>query len=158
MAPVVVFAISGILVILLPMTKAVGEKRGKPLLIFDMISRGDIYVRNHYHKSLNLYSEWKDRVELLFKKQLKLHSKNTFNKSVNLLKKKHGEYMSNMRDSKLLKKPDGLSEFFKNMSDIERGNGEINDTYLDIPEETIEVVQEEKPLKKTSKRRKKKVE
>ena len=36
-----------------------------------------------------------------------------------------------MRDSKLLKKSDGISEFFKNMSNIEKGNGEIHDNYDD---------------------------
>ena len=31
-----------------------------------------------------------------------------------------------MRDSRLIKRSDGISEFFKNMSEIEKGNGEIH--------------------------------
>jgi len=45
------------------------------------------------------------------------------------LKERREQYVNIMRDSRLLKKSDGISEFFKNMSDVEKGNGEIHDTF-----------------------------
>ncbi|MDZ4205676.1 MAG: hypothetical protein U1C12_00450, partial [Patescibacteria group bacterium] len=66
-----------------------------------------------------------------FKKQIPIHSRNSLNKLLTFLKKKKEQYVVSMRDSRLLKKSDGISEFFKNMSDIEKGNGEIHDVYED---------------------------
>ena len=56
-----------------------------------------------------------------------MHSKSFLNKLSAFLEKKREEYMNNMRNSRLLKKDEGISEFFKNLSQIEKGNGEIHD-------------------------------
>ena len=58
-----------------------------------------------------------------------MHSRNSLNKTISFLKEKKDRYTDNMRDSRLLKKSDGISEFFKNMSGIEKGNGVIHDVY-----------------------------
>ena len=68
-----------------------------------------------------------------------MHSKNSSNKLLSYLAEKKEKYINNMRDSRLLKKSDGISEFFKNMSSIEKGNGEIHDTYEDGSQEEKEV-------------------
>ncbi|PIP61822.1 hypothetical protein COW99_01980, partial [Candidatus Roizmanbacteria bacterium CG22_combo_CG10-13_8_21_14_all_38_20] len=53
-----------------------------------------------------------------------------------------------MRDAKLLKKSDGISEFFKNISDIEKGQGEINEAFIidRATEPTIESIEDTAPL------------
>jgi len=80
---------------------------------------------------VHLYFEGKERSSFLIKRQIPLHSKNFSNKLTVYLREKRIRYFNNMRDSRLLKKSDGISEFFKNMSNLEKGNGEINDVYYD---------------------------
>ncbi|MBI2065794.1 MAG: hypothetical protein HYT68_01865 [Candidatus Zambryskibacteria bacterium] len=131
MTPVITFIISGIAIVVLVGAKKMEEKRNKPLFVFNIISKGDKHVRELYHKMVNMYSEGKEKILFFFKKQVPIQSKNLLNKSVSFLKEKRAQYINNMRGSKLLKKSDGISEFFKNMSNIEKGNGEINDVYED---------------------------
>ena len=76
-------------------------------------------------------SETKEKIHLIINKKIKLHSKNTFNKLVAYLGEKREQYETNMRNSRLLKKSDGISEFFKSMSEVEKGNGTIEETFED---------------------------
>lgn len=125
------FTISGFAITSLLVAKKWGEKRRKPFLILYIISKGDIRIRGLYHQAVHLYSEGKERVLFFFKKQISIHFRNSLNKLLTFLRTKREQYLVTMRDSKLLKKSDGISEFFKNMSNIEKGNGEINDVYED---------------------------
>lgn len=131
MTSIAIFILSGTIIVLLPVAKRLEEKRKKPFFVLDAISRGDIHIRELYHKTIRLYSEWKEKVLFFLKKQMPMHSRNFLNKLLFFLKEKKGQYINNMRDSRLLKKPDGISEFFKSISDVEKGNGEINDVYKD---------------------------
>jgi hypothetical protein len=107
-------------------------KRKRPLLILSMISRGDRLVRDIYHKLASFYSEGKEKLIFFVNKQLPLRTKNIFYKLLNFIKEKFEDTFGNIRNSRLLKKSDGISEFYKNISEIEKGNGEINDTLEDI--------------------------
>ncbi|OHA88933.1 MAG: hypothetical protein A3B03_01080 [Candidatus Zambryskibacteria bacterium RIFCSPLOWO2_01_FULL_42_41] len=128
---VIIFNISGLAMILLLIAKKVEEKRRKPFFISNVISKGDTHIRGLYLRMVHFYSEGKEKTLLLLKRRIPLHSRNSLNKLFSFLREKRERYINEMRDSRLLKKPDGISEFFKNMSDIEKGNGEINDVYED---------------------------
>lgn len=131
MTSIAIFAISGTALVTLLVAKWLEKKRNKQLFIFRWIARGDERIRDLHHKCLRLYSEGKERVFFFATKQLKLHSKNTFNKLVTFLKEKRTQYENNMRNSRLIKKQDGISEFFKNMSDIKKDNGTIEEPFED---------------------------
>lgn len=124
-----IFAISGLSVLTLLAAKSIERRRKKPLFILSAISRGDMRIRELYHRVVRTYSEGKERMLFLLTKQFPMHSKNLLNKSAIFVKEKRAEYMDRMRDSRLLKKPEGISEFFKNMSEVEKGGGEINDVF-----------------------------
>lgn len=126
-----IFAVSGLSIALLIVAKSMEERRKKPLFISNAISKGDIHIRKLYHTAVNLYSEGREKIFFFFKKQIPMHSRNSLNKTITFLKEKKDKYTDNMRDSRLLKKSDGISEFFKNMSDVEKGNGVIHDVYED---------------------------
>ena len=131
MESIFIFAISGTAIATLIAAKSLEVKIRRPLFIFRWIMKSDKLIRDWHHKTLEFYSGGKEKVSFFFTRQIKIHSKNTFNKLVAFLKEKREQYENNMRNSKLLKKPDGISEFFKNMSDIEKGNGSIDETFED---------------------------
>ena len=140
MGSIALFAISGTALVTLLVAKKFDEKRTKPLFIFRWICRGDERIRDYHHKALRLYSEGKERVSFIATKQFKLHSKNTLNKLVTYLKEKREQYENNIRDSRLLKKSDGISEFFRSISDVEKGNGAIDETLEDGSQNLTEKV------------------
>ncbi len=128
MAPIIIFNISGLAILILIVAKKIEEKRKKPIFISNLISRGDIHIRRLYHVVVHLYSEGKEKVLFFLKKQIRMHSKNSLNKTISFLEERRGRYINNMRDSRLLRrKTDGISEFFKNISNVEKGNGVIHD-------------------------------
>ena len=131
MGSIAIFAISGTAIITLLVAKKFEEGREGRLFIFSWITKGDEHIRDWHHKVLRWYSEGKEKVLFIFKRQVPIHSRNTFNKLVTYLKEKRDQYENNMRNSRLLKKPAGISEFFKSMSDIEKGNGAIDETLED---------------------------
>ncbi|MDO8565376.1 MAG: hypothetical protein Q7R67_02035 [bacterium] len=143
------FIISGTALVTLTLAKRREERRKTGVFLLKAISRGDERARALHHQAVRLYSEGKERADFLIKKQLPMRSRHTFNKLVTLLQEQSERYAGRMRDSKLLKKSDGISEFFKNMSEVEKGAGEINEAY----EETILATAEPiKPTKKISKK------
>jgi len=125
----VIFVLSGLAIAFLIIAKRLERKSGEQLIVFELISRGDRRVRDLAHAATRRYSEFKERAEFFIKKQLPLHSKSLLNKSHTLAGEKTDEFLAYIRNSKLLKKPDGLSEFFKNLDDFEKGNGEISDDF-----------------------------
>jgi len=122
------FAFSGLSIILLLVAKRLEEKRKRIFFISNAISKGDTRIRGLYLKVVRLYSEGKERISFFYKKQIPIHSRNSLNKLLIFIRKRREQYAVSMRDAKLLKKSDGISEFFKNMSEIEKGNGEIHDS------------------------------
>ena len=140
MTTIAIFTFSGLAILTLTVAKKLEEKRKKQFFILKAISKGDIHIRELYHKAVHFYSEGKEQVSFFFKRQIPIHSRNFLNKSISFLKEKRGQYIGNMRNSRLLKKSDGISEFFKNMSNVEKGNGEINDVFEDSSQNTEEKV------------------
>ncbi|KKT95754.1 MAG: hypothetical protein UW97_C0022G0005 [Parcubacteria group bacterium GW2011_GWA2_45_15] len=122
------FAFSGLSIILLLVAKRLEEKRKRIFFISNAISKGDTRIRGLYLKVVRLYSEGKERISFFYKKQIPIHSRNSLNKLLIFIRKRREQYAVSMRDAKLLKKSDGISEFFKNMSELEKGNGEIHDS------------------------------
>lgn len=120
------FFISGLAIILLLV---------RPFFISNAISKSDKRARELYHQTVHFYSVGRERALFLLKNRVPMHSRNSRNKLLSFIREKRKQYIINMRDSRLLKKPDGISEFFKNMSNIEKGNGEIHDVLEDSSQE-----------------------
>lgn len=140
MITVTIFAISGLAIPILIIAKRLEQKRKKTFLIFNFISKSNIHIRKLFHRMVHYYSEGKERLLFFFKKRIPMHFKNSSNKLVTFLLEKKVKYITNMRDSRLLKKSDGISEFFKNMSSIEKGNGEIHDVYEESSQDMDEKI------------------
>lgn len=136
---ITVFLVSGVALILLVGAKYLEERRQKPFLILNLISKGNLHVRDLSHKATHDYAEFREWAEFFAKKQLPLHSKNLLNKSQTLVQEKSAKYLELIRDSKLLKKPDGISEFFKTISSVEKGGGEIDGYSQAFQDEESEV-------------------
>ena len=146
MALTIIFAVSGLAIVVLLVAKKWGERRRRPIFLMRAISKGDIRAREFSHGVVHIYSQGKERLSLLFKKRVPMYSKNSLNKSISFIKNKRDRYIERLRDSRLLKKSDGISEFFKNMSDIEKGNGEIHDIYEDDSQKKENSQEEQKGL------------
>ena len=120
-----VFYVSGGVVLLLLLAKIWESKRRKSFLMLRIISSGDEKFKNLSHDATLAYSVLKEKGEFFINKQLPLHTKNILNKSETFIKEKGEKYLGNIRNSKLLRpKNEGISEFFKNMSEMEKENSE----------------------------------
>lgn len=134
--------------------------------------RGDERVKHARHKALHLYSKIKEKGYLFITKQLPMQTKIALNKLSAKIEERAEDYFGNIRDIKSFNKNDGISEFFEKMSEVEKGNGEINDIYeeawnenkpieeIKTLEEVVRVSEEEpavieKPKKKRAPRKKK---
>ncbi len=128
------FLISGVIVGILLTLKVIEIRTGKSVMILDLISKGDHRLRELSHVSAHKYSELKEDTHFFVTKQLPFRTKNWINKMQIILKDRTEDHIGNIRNSRFLKKKDGISEFLKNVSETEKG-GEINDT-LEVPENT----------------------
>jgi len=148
MVLVTIFTISGVSILTLTTAKRVELKRGKTPGILNLVAKGDTYLRNLNHRIFEYYFGGKDGLDFFFTKWIPVQTKLSFNKALNRLRGQLDEYIHDMRDAKLLKKSDGISEFFKNISDIEKGQGEINEAFIidRATEPTIESVEDTAPL------------
>ena len=131
----VLFAVSGVAIITITAAKRMGERKKTTVLILRLISLGDERLRGLHHEALRHYSSGKDKFGFWFKKQLPLKLKSFLNRFLTYAREKSVEYLGDMRGSRLLKRSDGISEFFKNISEIEKGGGEINDTLETITDD-----------------------
>ena len=116
--------------VFLVVAKYQGERRRQQLFILEIISNGDMSVRDLSHRAAHSYSEFKNWAEFFLKKQLPMQTKSWFNKSQAFIRSKSDTYLEMIRDSRLLKKSDGISEFFQNTSTTEKGS-EDGDERLD---------------------------
>lgn len=129
----ILFFVSGGVVLLLLLTKMLEVRYKKSFFMLRLISRGDAHVRTLSHEGAQLYSEVKAKAGFFLKKQLPLHTRNLMNKGEAFIKEKSEEYIGNMRNARLLKpKNEGISEFFKNISEMEK---ETMQGLEDTPEE-----------------------
>jgi hypothetical protein len=126
------FLLSGIAIVALTLSKRVEERKKTKVFILRAVSRADERVREFHHEALHFYSEGKDRFSFWAQKQLPMKLKSLYNRFQAYAEEKSIEYLGDVRNSRLIKRSDGISEFFKNISDIEKGTGEINEV---LPEE-----------------------
>lgn len=127
MLPFSIFILSGVGIVTLTISKRLEERRKTSVFLLKAVSRGDERVREIHHKALHHYFHGKDRFAFWFKKQMPLKLRSLWNRFRTHMQEKSVTYLGDVRNSRLLKKPDGISEFFKNISEIEKGAGEIND-------------------------------
>lgn len=133
------FFFSGAVLVTLTVAKRLEEKKRRSNVVLRAVSTGDERMRRLHHEALHAYSDGKDKFSFWFKKQLPLKAKSLANKSLSYLHSTATKHFGDIRNSRLLKKSDGLSEFFKNISEIEKGGGEINEVY-EHKEEVAEIV------------------
>ncbi|MDB5266514.1 MAG: hypothetical protein JWN89_329 [Parcubacteria group bacterium] len=121
MVSIILFYFSGAVIVLLLLAKIWETKRRKPLGVLTLISKGDTRLRSLSHIAAHSYGDLKERGEFFVKKQLPLHTRNFLNKSEAVIKEKSQKYLGDIRNTKLLKpKNEGISEFFKNISEMEK--------------------------------------
>lgn len=125
MVLIYLFILSGIVLMTMAVAKRLEEKRRTKVFLFKLISKGDSLAREFHHEAVNFYSAGKEKADFFIKKQLPMKSKSSFNKIIAKVEQKMERHIDNLRDSRLLKKPDGISEFFKNISTVEKGAGEL---------------------------------
>ena len=114
------------------------------VIILRSISKGDEHVRRVYHEVLHFYSEGKYKVAFFATKKLPLKAKLEVSKIIDRTKQFGGERFgpfNNLRDSKEIQKPENISEYFKSISEVERG-GELHDDYSEAKSETEPLVVE----------------
>lgn len=121
------FILSGVALAGLTLAKRIELKGKKSSFILRLVSRGDERARTYYHEALHFYSEGKHRFFFFVRKQLPLKAKSYVNKGVSFVKEKGEERFGNMRNSRTIKRPESVSEFFRNISEIEKGNGELHE-------------------------------
>lgn len=134
------FILSGVGILAITLAKRIEIKspRERRLLLLRAVSRGDARARDLYHKGLHFYSEGKLKFLFLIRKQLPLKGKIYFNKCLAWVREKGEERFGNIRNSRLLKRSDGISEFFKSISEVEKGGGELHDdVYVEEKEEIL---------------------
>ncbi len=130
------FTLSGIAIATLTVAKRVEEKHKKTFFVLEAISKGDEYLHELRERIILAYLRVRERSGFLLKKQLPLKAKGLWNRTLAWTKESAKKLIGDLRDSRLLKrKPDGISEFFKNISEIEKGNGELHDSYQERVEE-----------------------
>jgi hypothetical protein len=121
----IIFLVSGVCLVILLGTKMVEVKHKKSIFPLNFISKSDHRIKEIAHKATHQYSEIKEKSEFVIKKQIPLHSKNLYYKTESLVKEKAEKYLGNIRNARILnKKSDGISEFFKSLSDKENGDSQ----------------------------------
>ena len=146
MIAISLFTLSGVILAVIMIAKRMEERKKTGVFILKAISRGDALVREFHHQAVHLYSTGKEKAVFFVKKQVPMHSKISLIKVLNILKDRTERHIGNIRDSRLLKKSDGISEFFKNMNEVEKGAGEINESYFEEGKIDIEPIIESIPV------------
>jgi hypothetical protein len=142
------FILSALVIVTMLVAKRIEEKKRASVLLLKLVSRGDERARVWYNQALQHYSIGKEKAEILVKKQLPLRTRHLLNKAISYSQELSAKYLGDVRNSRLLKRSDGISEFFKSISEVEKGTGEINETFIneaeslpDVQELTQEVVE-----------------
>ena len=122
-----IFILSGVGLALLTLAKRFEVKKRKSSLILRTISRGDEGARHVYHEALHWYSNGKHRFNFFVTKQLPLRIKSYVNKGLTFVKEKSENRFGNIRNSRFIRRDGSISEFFKNISKVEKDHGELHD-------------------------------
>lgn len=130
-----IFILSGVAILSLTLAKRF-EMKGYKIIVLRAVSRGDEQARNLYHKSLHFYSEGKVRLVFFVRKQLPVRTKMYANRGLSWIQNRFEERFGDVRGSRFIKK-EGISEFFKNISEIEKGTGELHEEIYSEPEEIL---------------------
>lgn len=153
------FFFSGIMTAILLIAKRMEEKRKTDVFLLKLISRSDERVRNLHQEAVRHYSLFKERGHFLFFKQLPRYSRSSLNKALSKFEENMRRYLDRLRDSRLLKENEGISEFFKNMSEVEKGSGEIHENLVGedsgfvIQDLSMNLAVPEQPIKAKPKRK-----
>lgn len=123
-----IFLISGLALAALIGAKMLEDRRKAKPILLRLISLGDERVRNLSHGFARHYSELKERTGFFLGRQVPLHTRNFMNKVNAKVKEQAEKRIGDIRGSKLLKKSDGLSEYFKSISEKEN-EGRIDDGF-----------------------------
>ena len=113
---IAIFGISGLSILVLLTAKLIEEKRRKQIFVLGIISMGNESVRRYSRFITHKYSEFKTRLDLTLTKRLPNQFKVLSNRAGNFLKEYVEYYTEKARNSRLLKRNGGISEFFKNIS------------------------------------------
>lgn len=132
-----IFILSGTVLAIMLLAKRIEEKRKRNVFILNLISRGDTHVRELHHRAVRYYSIGKEKGVFLVKKQLPRYSRSSLNKALALIEERLQRHLDSIRDSRLLKKDEGISEFFKNISEVEKGGGELHDDVYDAESQEV---------------------
>ncbi|MBX4206536.1 hypothetical protein KW784_02000 [Candidatus Parcubacteria bacterium] len=136
-----VFILSGVALAALTLAKrfeARGSAERRKIFLLRTVSKGDARARDLYHKGLHFYSEGKHKFLFFMKKQLPAKARIYANKGITKLKEVGEERFGNIRNSRLIGKKEGISEFFKNISEVKKGAGELHDdVYIEEREEIL---------------------
>lgn len=146
-----VFILAGVALIAMTVAKRfeMRDSESRKILILRLISKGDERVRNLYHEGLRFYSDGKLKAVFFMKKQLPARAKIYATKNLSWIRARFEARFGDMRNSRLIKREEGgVSEFFKNISEIEKKTGELHEEIyaegetltqdvLAVPEEAV---------------------
>jgi hypothetical protein len=121
------FVLSGVVVAALVLAKMIELRGNKPFFILRAVSKGDERAHDLYHKSLKLYSEGKVKAVFFVRRELPVRSRIYLNKGLSWAGELLEEYLGDIRNSRLIGRKEGISEFFKSISEVEKGGGELHD-------------------------------
>jgi hypothetical protein len=122
----IIFLLSGLMIVFLIHAKMIETKNQKKPAILRFVSMGDEHVRTLSVEVAHRYTDLKGRAEFFINKQFPMHARNFVNKTNAVIKERVEKHVGDIRGSKFLKKSDGLSEFFKSLSEKET-NGRIEE-------------------------------
>lgn len=127
---IIAFAVSGTAVLVFLLTKVIEKRSEKTFFLSRWISNGDTHMRQLSHYLTHLYSNFKERSEFFFRKQVPMHTKKTWYKFSTFIEETVSENLVKMRGIRVMgSKQQDISEFFKSISDSEKTNGEINHVF-----------------------------
>src|SRR5690606_463017 len=151
----IIFAVSGIAILFLFAAKGFEMRRRKPSMFLHIAKRADTKTGALYFKLLHFYSDSKEKTHLFLNRQAPMKIKSAMVKFGTFLKERREEYLMKMRDARILKKNSGISEFYKNLSNIDKGNGKIEDGFIEVGGELsfAQAIPKEAPVSKTRRKR-----
>ncbi len=135
----IIFLFSGLVISSILLAKKIEIKYKRTFLLLRAITRGDERVRDYSHRFAHFYSESKEKAHLLVSRRLPLHSKKLLSKANTKVQDLSSIYLEKIRGIKALKRTDdGISDFFKNLSNKELGRNETASEGSQNLEEVVE--------------------
>lgn len=124
--------------------KVLENRTKKPVFLLKLISKGNERALHLYREVLHFYENGKDKGAFFVEKRLPLHLKSYLNKGLTLTQEQLEKVRGDIRNRKLIKKPEDISEFFKTISEVKKGDGEIVDEIY-TPEATTDYFPQPEP-------------